>query len=109
MNKESMLFRTHEIKSNLLTTKCTNPVESLIFYIKDNNYQKFKEIAEKYKSNPESKDAEGNTLLNLAVQCHSFPITNYLLEIGAEVNTQNVYMYIYLEKIKYPSASCIDT
>jgi ankyrin repeat protein len=90
MNKESMLFRTHEIKSNLLT-KLNDPVECLFFHIKDNNYQKFKEILEKYKISVDSMDSDGNTFLNLAVQCNSSNIAEYLLNLGAEVNTQNVF------------------
>jgi hypothetical protein len=101
MNKESMLFRTHEIKSQILS-KLNSPVDSLFFHIKDDNFQKFKEIMEKYKISPEKKDPDGNTFINLAVQCNSYDIVEYLLNINAEVNTQNVTLLIslfYIEKI----------
>lgn len=90
MNKESMLFRTHEIKSDLIINKFSNPMQSLFFYIKDDDFQQFKEIMEKYCIHTECIDPEGNTLLNLAVQCSSYTIINYLLNKGAQVNVYNV-------------------
>lgn len=96
MNKESMLFRTHEIKSNILKKSENDPKQALFFYIKDDNFQKFKEIIEKKKFSVEERDEEGNTLLNLAVQCNSLQIVDYMINIGADVNTQNVIFY-YLE------------
>lgn len=93
MNKESMLYRTHEIKSHLLK-KLKDPIECLFFHIRDANFPKFKEILEKYKISPECQDNEENTFLNLSVQCNSDAITKYLLNIGAEVNTLNV-IYFY--------------
>jgi hypothetical protein len=89
MNKESMLFRTHEIKSHILR-QMNDPVQSLFFYVKDDNFPKFKEISEKYKIPYEHRDNEGNTYLNLAVQCNSYHIVDYLINNGADVNTQNV-------------------
>jgi hypothetical protein len=94
MNKESMLFRTHEIKSKILKKSQNDPTLSLFFFIKDDNFQKFKEVLEKKKINLEEVDDEGNTLLNLATQCNSFNIANYLINSGANVNTQNVKYYI---------------
>jgi ankyrin repeat protein len=100
-----MLFRTYEIKSDLLA-KLNDPVECLFFHIKDNNYQKFKEILEKYKIPIDCKDPDGNTLLNLAVQCNAVKIADYLLSAGAEVNTQNVLIIKLniIEKAKYTFA-----
>lgn len=97
MNKESMIFRTHEIKARLLR-KISNPIDSLFFYIKEDNFQKFKEIIEKYRIYTEAKDTEGNTFLNIAVQCNSLEITEYLLKRGAEVNTANVSLILFTRK-----------
>ena len=94
MNKESMLFRTHEIKSKILKKSQNDATLSLFFFIKDDNFQKFKEVLEKKKINLEEIDEEGNTLLNVAVQCNSFNIANYLINTGANVNTQNVRIII---------------
>jgi hypothetical protein len=94
MNKEAMVFRTHEIKSYLLNNN-TKPEDSLFFYIKDNNFHKFKEIFERYKLSPEIIDSKGNTLLSLAVQCNCYSIVDYLLNKGAMVNVQNVKIYFY--------------
>jgi ankyrin repeat protein len=84
-----MMNRTHEIKSNLLNN-LKNPWESLLFYLKDDNFVKFKEIIEKHKTLIEEKDELGNTILNLAAQFNSPEIFKFLIEIGADVNTQNV-------------------
>lgn len=89
MNKESMLFRTHEIKSELIE-KLNDPIECLFFHIRDANFPKFKEILEKYKISCECQNEDEDTFLNLSVKCNSDNITEYLLNIGAEVNTQNV-------------------
>lgn len=86
-----MLFRTLEIKSTMVDP--IYPIDSLFFYIKDNNFQKFKEVFEKHKLTTEVTDEDGNTLLNLAVQCNSHNIIQYLLQMGAKVNTQNVKIY----------------
>jgi hypothetical protein len=90
MNKESMLFRTNQIKSNILKMNEHDPKQALFFYIKDEHFQNFKEIMEKKKFSPEERDEDGNTFLNLAVQCNSLTIVDYLINLGADVNTQNV-------------------
>ncbi len=92
LNKESMMFRTHEIKSKLLD-RLKNPTQSLFFYIKDDNYPKFKEVIEKHKTLLEVRDEDGNTLLNVATQCNSWSIVNFLVNLGANVNTKNVIIY----------------
>ncbi len=89
LNKECMMNRTHEIKSNLVN-RLKNPMESLKFYMKDDNFAKFKEILGKNKSMIEQKDGHGNTLLNLAAQYNSPDVASFLIETGADVNTQNV-------------------
>ncbi len=108
MNKESMLFRTHEIKSNILKKNESDPKQALFFYIKDDNFQKFKEIMEKKKFSTEERDDDGNTLLNLAVQCDSIDIVDYMINLAADVNTQNVFVF-NLEQTEYSTALCTFT
>lgn len=88
MNRESVIFRTTEIKSNLIN-KMKNLIEMICFHIKDGNYQKFKEIFERNAINVESKDDDNNTLLAIAVRSNNFDIVSYLLKHNAHVNTQN--------------------
>jgi hypothetical protein len=87
-NKESILFQTHKIKSEIIKGY-NDYTEIIFFYIKDNNFQSFKELYCKFKINPETKDEEGNSLLNLAVQCDSNEIIDFLLSSGALPNSQN--------------------
>lgn len=87
-DKESMMYKTHEIKSEMLKG-CNSVKESLFFYIKDSNYQTFVELFSKFKLDTEERDKEGNTFINLAVQCDCEDIVNYLISKGANVNTQN--------------------
>ena len=104
MNRESMLFRTHEIKSEFIKKNAKDPKVSLFFHIKDDNFHKFIEIFNKYKIPIETCDEEGNSLFNLAVQCNSFNIIEFLISRGADVNTQNVnfikIVIIYFFKIR---------
>ena len=88
LNKESMMYRTHEIKSEILR-ECRNYEDILFFYIKDGNYQNFIELFYKHHVNLEVKDKDGNTFLNLAVQCDCDKIVTFLLKKGSNVNTQN--------------------
>lgn len=88
LDKESMMYKTHEIKSEMLKG-CSSIKDTLFFYIKDNNYQTFVELFCKFKLDTEEKDKEGNTFLNLAVQCDCEDIVNFLISKGANVNTQN--------------------
>ena len=87
-NKESILFQTHKIKSDIIKGY-SNYSEIIFFYVKDNNFQSFKELYCKFKINPEIKDEDGNSLLNLAVQCDSYEIIDFLLSSGALPNSQN--------------------
>jgi ankyrin repeat protein len=84
-----MIFHTHELKSKILTA-FKDPHDSLAFFIKDDNFHKFIENLMRFDFNLEYRDQNGNTLLNLAIQCDSNKIAQYLLELGADVNTQNV-------------------
>ena len=98
MSKENTIFRTMEIKSNILKM-IKNPLEKLWFYIKDTNLNKFVRTLEKNKFLMEEKDDEGNTLLNLAVKSNSYEMVEYLLFIGSKINTQNV-ISVYIEIIE---------
>ena len=87
-DKEMNLFKTMKIKHDLLK-KCKNYTETLFLYIKHSDYHNFIKIFERIKPNPNILDKDGNSLLNLAVQCDSKNIVNYLLCKGADPNTQN--------------------
>ena len=87
-DKEMNLFKTMKIKNDLLK-KCINYKETLFLYIKHSDYHNFKKLFERIKPNPNIFDNEGNSLLNLAVQCDSKKIVYYLLCKGADPNTQN--------------------
>ena len=77
-----------KIKDDLLKN-CSNFSEILFLYIKDNNINGFKKVFEKYKANTEIKDEEGNSLLNVAVQCGFKKCVNVLIRLGANPNSQN--------------------
>ena len=83
-----MILEVNELKHKIIES-LSSQYDKIIFYVKDKNFPKFKDIYEKYKINPEIKDKDGNTLLNLAVQSNCFQIVNYLLNVGATPNTQN--------------------
>ena len=87
-NKESMMYKTHKLKMQMFK-KCKNINDLLFLFIKDGNFQTFKEKFNKFKINPENKDKKGNSYLNLAVQCDCKKIVDFLLSSGADVNTQN--------------------
>lgn len=89
MTKENTVFRTSEIKSHIINYM-DEPLKMLLFYIKDNNEPKFKEVFEKNKIDINSTDTNQNTLLCLATQCNALEIVNYLLKYGANPNKQNV-------------------
>jgi ankyrin repeat protein len=91
MTKENTLFKTQEIKTQIIEHLHT-PLELLWFHIKDNNFIKFKTEIDKHKVNVDSIDNEQNSLLNLAVQCNAYEISEYLLWIGADVNLQNILL-----------------
>ena len=83
-----MILEVNELKQKIIES-LSSQYDRIIFYVKDKNFHKFKDIYEKYKINPEIKDKDGNTLLNLAVQSNCFQIVNYLLNVGATPNTKN--------------------
>ena len=87
-NKETMMYETHKIKSNIIK-KCDDMKDILFLYIKDRNYQNFANKFIKYKINKDNRDDDGNTYLNLAIQCDSKEITNFLIKWGADPNIGN--------------------
>ena len=87
-DKNYTIYKTMTIKNNILK-KCDNISEILILYLKDKNISGFRKIYEKYKPNPEISDNDGNSLLNLAVQSGFKKAVIYLINNGANVNTQN--------------------
>jgi hypothetical protein len=89
MSKENTVFKTMEIKSYLLK-KAKSELHRLWFYIKDGNFNKFKCLINNRLNLIESTDAFDNTLLNIAVQCNDLEVTEYLINLGAKINTQNV-------------------
>jgi hypothetical protein len=78
-----------ELKSYQLR-KAKNELYRLWVYIKDDNFNKFKCLINKHLDLIESADTNDNSLLNIAVQCNNYPITEYLINLGAKINTQNV-------------------
>jgi hypothetical protein len=87
-NKETMMYETHKIKSNIIK-KCDDMNDILFLYIKDRNYQNFANKFIKYKIDKDNRDNEGNTYLNLAIQCDCKEITNFLIKWGADPNIGN--------------------
>ena len=88
MNRIDIISKSNELKQqifNSLKSHC----EEIIFYIKDRNYPCFVETFEKYKISPNSKNAEGDSLLSIAVKSNCFQIVNYLLNAGATPNINN--------------------
>lgn len=92
VNKESTITKTYLLTS-LFVNKLNN-IEKLRFYIKDDNFLKFKEVFKKSEKNNliEEKDIKGNTLLNLAVQFNTSSIAEFLIMEGSDINTQNEEM-----------------
>jgi ankyrin repeat protein len=89
MTKENTIFRTHEIKTNILRILET-PMEILSFHIRDGNLHKFRDTFERHKIVVDCTDKNSNSLINLAVQCGNYEIVSYLINLGADVNLQNV-------------------
>jgi len=110
LTKENTLFKTLEIKSSQLQSFKNNSSEILKFYIKDGNFDKFKELFEKNKYLIDKFDENGDTLLNIAVKCNHYEIASYLLDHGADVNSQNVNFNFCLLILteKYISMCCFN-
>jgi hypothetical protein len=87
-NRESMMYETHKIKSELIKGANTF-IEILFLYIKDGNYQNFQDMFQKFNPGIEERDENQNSFLNIAVQCGCKEIILFLLEKGANTNSQN--------------------
>jgi ankyrin repeat protein len=88
MNRESVIYRTHEIKSEIIKS-CQDILDVLKFYIQDNYLQKFKEVFEKSNINIDQKDGNQDTLLIIAVKSNRYEFVEYLLTNQADVNIQD--------------------
>ncbi len=87
-NKESMMYETQKIKSDLIK-RANTKIDILFLYIKDGNHQNFKDIFQKFNPGIEEKDEKGNSFLNLSVQCCCKEIIEFLIDKGANINSQN--------------------
>lgn len=94
-NKETMMFKTYELKTKLLT-EMGNYIDTLFFYIKDSNFHNFKDMFLKHQVSPEVQDKDGNSFLNVAVRSGSEKIVIFLLNNGSNVNTQNVSLILFI-------------
>ena len=93
-NKFHTLIKTREIKEEI-TQAFKTEQERLVYSIKDSNFTLFKSIYEKFFTDPDIEDKDGNTLLSLAVQANCFQIVDYLLNAGADLNISNVRIYLF--------------
>ena len=87
-NKESMMYETNKIKSDLIKGANTF-IDILFLHIKDGNYQNFQDIFQKFNPGINERDEKGNSFLNLAVQCCCREIIMFLINKGADINSQN--------------------
>lgn len=89
INQTSTILKTQGLKTKFINSLRNSPYLKLFYYIKDNNFKTFKDLFEKEHFNIEYKDKDENTMLNLAVQANNYEITNFLINRGSDVNTQN--------------------
>lgn len=89
MSKESLVFRTQELKLKI-KEKLETIEEILFFLIKEINFKEFKKLFEQFQMPVESRDEDGNTLLIFAVECSFIECIIYLIQKGADINAQNV-------------------
>jgi ankyrin repeat protein len=88
MDRESVIYRTHEIKGEII--KSYNNIFSVMtFHIQDGNLQKFREVFEKTNPHIDHKDSNEDSLLIIAVKSNSFEIVDFLLNNQADVNIQD--------------------
>lgn len=88
MSKESLVFRTQEIKLKM-KKELTNVEQILFFLIQENNLREFKDIIDKYRVSTESRDKDGNTFLLFSVECGFIDFVKFLLQKGANIDAQN--------------------
>jgi ankyrin repeat protein len=80
------------IKNNKLNSDSI--FRTLSFFAYHNDSKKFEQYFETFKDsfNIEKTDNKNNTLLTLSVKFHSYEIFQFLIEKGANINTQNIYL-----------------
>ena len=88
MSKESLVFRTQEIKLKM-KKELTNVEQILFFLIQENNLREFKDIIDKYRVSTESRDKDGNTFLLFSAECGFIDFVKFLLQKGANIDAQN--------------------
>lgn len=87
-NKEAFLYKTYNIQNEKVKNETL--LNKLRYFIKTNNFNQFKEKFKYRNFNVlEIKDSEGLTLLNLASKCNIYDICIFLIEEGADINTQD--------------------
>ena len=88
MTKEKSVYRTLELKIKL--KKELKSIEEILFFlIKENNFQEFKDIQEKFHVSLESRNENNDTFLTYAVQFGYENFIQYLINNGANINAQN--------------------
>ena len=88
MTKESLIFRTEEIKIKLKEN--LNTIEEILFFlIKENNFREFQDIQERFQVSLESKNETEDTFLIYASKCEKEDFVKFLIEKGAFINAQN--------------------
>ena len=88
MTKEKAVYRTQELKVKL--KKELKSIEEILFFlIKENNFQEFKDIQEKFHVSLESRNENNDTFLTYAVQFGYEDFIQYLINNGANINAQN--------------------
>ena len=88
MTKESLIFRTEEIKIQLKEN--LNTIEEILFFlIKENNFREFQDIQERFQVSLESKNETEDTFLIYASKCEKEDFVKFLIEKGAFINAQN--------------------
>jgi hypothetical protein len=89
MNRESVIYRTHEIKSEIVKSCNNNFFGVLTFHIQDKNLHKFKEVFEKGNIDVDQTDNNEDSLLIIAVKSNCYEIVEYLLCNQADVNVSD--------------------
>ena len=101
--KRKSKFSENELSHEFLDEETIFEIlQKLILYHKHKNFKNFF-LRHKDLIDIEKKDNKNNTLLNLSVQFKDYPISEFLINQGANVNTQNNYLntplhYAYVNK-----------
>ena len=101
--KRKSKFSENELSHEFLDEETIFEIlQKLILYHKHKNFKNFF-LRHKDLIDIEKKDNKNNTLLNLSVQFKNYPICEFLINQGANINTQNNYLntplhYAYVNK-----------